>query len=74
MNPLRVAFRNDVVVRSIKVSATIGTLLVAINHGDTLLSANFPAELYWKIPLTYAVPYLVSTYASVSAILDRRQQ
>lgn len=72
MNPLRAALRKDVVLRSLKVSIMIGTLLVAINQGDALLSGNLAAELYWKVPLTYAVPYLVSTYASVAAIMSRQ--
>lgn len=65
---LGIALRKDVVIRSLKVGGIVGTILVAINHGDLLLSGHISADAYWKIPLTYCVPYLVSTYASVSTI------
>ena len=65
---LTIAFRRDVVVRGLKVGGAIGTILVAINQGDLLVAGNLPLDAIWKIPLTYCVPYCVSTYASVSAI------
>ena len=65
---LTIALRRDVVVRGLKVGGVVGTILVAINQGDLLLAGNLPFDAYWKIPLTYFVPYYVSTYASVSAI------
>ena len=55
-------------VRGLKVGGAIGTILVAINQGDLLVAGNLPLDAIWKIPLTYCVPYCVSTYASVSAI------
>lgn len=65
---LRIAMRLDIVLRSLKVSAIIGTILVAINQGDMILTGQLDATAAWKIPLTYLVPYCVSTYGSVSAI------
>lgn len=65
---ISIALRRDVVIRGLKVGGVVGTILVAINQGDLLLSGNLPVDALWKIPLTYCVPYLVSTYASVSAI------
>ena len=70
-NWIAIALRADVFVRSIKVAAIVGTILVAINQGDAILNGVFTPELAWKIPMTYLVPYLVSTYASVSSILKR---
>ena len=46
-------------------------ILVAINQGDAILNGEFTPKLAWKVPMTYLVPYLVSTYASVSSILKR---
>ena len=63
---LRLAFRRDIVLRSLKVALLIGTILTAINHGDLILRGALDASSAWKIPLTYLVPYFVSTYASVS--------
>ena len=56
-------------VRGFRVSLLIGTILTAINQGDLILAGDLGASNAWKIPMTYLVPYLVSTYASVSAIL-----
>ena len=64
MRWFRTALRGDIVRRSLKVGAVVGTILVTINQGDALL-----AEIVTKILLTYCVPYCVSTYASVSAVL-----
>lgn len=52
----------------------VGTALTLINQGNVLLGGNFPTMVYWKLPLTYSVPYLVSTWAAlrISAIGRRR--
>ncbi len=64
----RVAMRRGIVLRGLKVGAIVGTILVAINQGDMILSGQLEASAVWKIPLTYLVPYCVSTYGGVSAI------
>lgn len=66
---LRIAGRRDVVQRSTKVAVLVGTILIAINYGDKIAAAQVGSSDYVKMALTYAVPYCVSTYASVSAIL-----
>jgi hypothetical protein len=71
---LNIATRRDVVVRSLKVGTIVGTILTAINQGDLILAGALGAENAWKIPLTYLVPYCVSTYAGVSAIITRHDQ
>jgi hypothetical protein len=49
----------------------VGTALVALNQGDLLVGwiagARLSATLAWKIPLTYAVPFLVSFGSSRAA-------
>ena len=72
MEWIAIALRRDVVVRGLKVGAVVGTILVAINQGDLILSAQLDAASLWKIPMTYLVPYCVSTYASVAAIRAQR--
>jgi hypothetical protein len=66
---LQTALRRDIVRRSLKVGAVVGTILVTINQGDALLAGAITGEIVTKILLTYCVPYCVSTYASVSAVL-----
>jgi len=58
------------VSRSLFVALIVGTLLTAINQGNVILRGDFPPSLYWKIPLTYAVPYCVAT---TGAILNARR-
>lgn len=65
---LKIAMRRDIVLRGLKVGAIIGTILVAINQGDLILTGQLDASAVWKIPLTYLVPYCVATYGGVSAI------
>ncbi len=65
---LSVALRRDIVIRGLKVGVIVGTILVAINQGDMILSGQLDASAAWKISLTYLVPYCVSTYGGVSAI------
>ncbi len=55
--------------RSLLVALIVGTILTAINQGNIILRGDFPPSLYWKIPLTYMVPYCVTT---TGAILNAR--
>lgn len=55
--------------RSLVIALIVGTILTAINQGNVILSGDFPAALFWKIPLTYCVPFGVAT---TGAILNAR--
>ena len=52
--------------RSAIAAAVVGTILTALNQGDLLLSGQWNSALYWKIPLTYCVPFLVATYGALT--------
>jgi hypothetical protein len=54
--------------RSLGIAAVIGTVLVLINQ-DHILAGRCAVALLWKVPLTYAVPFLVATW---SALLNGR--
>lgn len=71
-----IALDRDVVKRSLKTSLIVGSILAMINHGDALLALEMPLDRIIKMALTYAVPYLVSTSASIGAIRhhDKNQQ
>ena len=69
---LKVAARTDVVRRGLKVGLVVGTILAVINQGNRILAGEWSMEVLLKIAMTYVVPYCVSTYASVSAILAQR--
>ena len=50
--------------RAAKLAAVVGTCLVLINQWEAVTGS---AAMDWlKVVLTYCVPYLVSTYTSVS--------
>ncbi len=51
--------------RSLGIAAVVGTVLLAINQGDLLLSARWPRALVWKVPLTYLVPFVVATWGAL---------
>ena len=58
------ATTNSVPQRSLRIALVVGTLLNLINQGDAILGA---AQIHWfKLVLTYIVPYLVSTYSAVA--------
>lgn len=71
---LSIAMRRDVVARGLKVGLIVGTILTVINYGDVILYGQIDQSAYWKIPLTYLVPFCVSTYAGVEAILRQKNQ
>ena len=51
--------------RSILTALVVGSLLTALNQGNTLAAGNWQAEMFWKIPLTYCVPFCVTTYVAL---------
>lgn len=60
-------FDGPLVARSSRVAVLVGTILVALNQGDQLLQGTFPFETsWWKLPLTYLVPFCVATYGAIS--------
>jgi len=56
-----------IVIRSLKTSIFVGTILALINHGDKLMGGIPDTGVIIKIITSYAVPYTVSTWASVMA-------
>ena len=52
--------------RSLMVAVVVGTILTLLNQGDTILAGNWKTALYWKIPLTYCVPFCVATFGALT--------
>ena len=52
------------VIRSLKVSFLVGTILALINHYDAIFMGNLNSLKVFQILLTYLVPYSVSTFSS----------
>lgn len=53
----------NVVRRAFFVALVVGTLLNIINQGSNFVSGTL---IWWKLVLTYLVPYCVSSYSSAS--------
>jgi hypothetical protein len=68
----RLAFDRAVVRRALRIAAVVGAVLIAINHGDRIVSGTVDARALLKMGLTVVVPYLVSTVSSVGAMRERR--
>jgi hypothetical protein len=47
------------------IALVVGTVLTAINQGDVLLAGTWSSSLLWKIPLTYAMPFIVATLGAL---------
>ena len=67
---LEIAMERPILVRALKTSLFVGSVLVMINQGDVLLDEGVSAVSLPKVLLTFVVPYLVATSASVSTRLD----
>jgi len=67
-NWLHVAFEGPTVRRALRAAAVVGLIQITINHGDNILRGEIDPVRLLKMALTAFVPYLVSTYSSVSAL------
>jgi hypothetical protein len=54
--------------RSLSVALVVGTVLTMLNQGDTLFAGEWKNALYWKIPLTFCVPFLVATFGAMTNV------
>jgi hypothetical protein len=51
--------------RSLLVALLNGTVLNSINQGPEIFTGNWP--IWWKLLLTYSVPFCVASYGSYAA-------
>jgi hypothetical protein len=70
---LRCAIGNGRLLRrSLRIAVIVGTVLVAINHGNVIMVGTWHESLAWKIPLTYAVPFSVAMWSALSNLRAHR--
>ena len=50
--------------KALLTALVVGTILTAINHGDTIMQGEWPPML--KIVLTYCTPYCVTTWGAIT--------
>lgn len=65
---LRLAKDASIVRRAVGVAAVVGSVLIAINHGDAILRGDLSPVRVARMALTALVPSCVSTYSSVQAL------
>ena len=64
---LRCALRHIPMLRRSLIAALfVGTVLTLLNQSNALLSGQWHNDLYWRIPLTYCVPFCVATYGALT--------
>lgn len=63
------AFGDGAPVRALATAVAVGTLLIVIDHGDTILAGSIPPLA--KFLSTYCVPYAATTWG---AIIEKRAQ
>ena len=66
---LQLAFGDGTPKKAFFTALVVGSILTSINHGDMILSGEYP---YWlKVLLTYFVPYCVTTWGAITGKLVR---
>lgn len=61
----------SVIRRAAIIAFIVGQVLAAINHGDRILTGTMTGGDWFKIALTFLVPYTVSTISSVLALREQ---
>ena len=51
--------------RSLAAAIVVGTIVLAINQGDIIVTGKSTASLAWKIPLSYITPFLVASWGAL---------
>lgn len=69
---LRSLVEPQILLRSLKIAAVVGTILVGINHGDLIIKGDTEKIEWYKIALTYIVPYCVSTYSAIVSSVSKK--
>ena len=70
---LTLAVKPSIVMRGLKFSLVVGTILVLINHGDTLFTTGVSQTQIFQILLTYVVPYVVSSLSSIQSMMEQEE-
>ncbi|MDO6621268.1 nitrate/nitrite transporter NrtS [Oceanihabitans sp. 1_MG-2023] len=66
---VKIASEREIVISSLKVAIVVGLILNLINQGEKLIALDFKHLNLLKFFITFSVPYMVSTYASVKVKL-----
>ncbi len=67
---LTLCFTRPVIKRASWTALIVGTILILINHGSSILKGEVDLTRILQMCLTAIVPYIVSTVSSVSTLLS----
>jgi hypothetical protein len=70
---LVLCFQRSTVRRAVTVALVVGPILTLINQYDAIASGSFGGKFFFKLRLTFLVPYSVSSYSSVMALRAARR-
>ncbi|MBT3995563.1 MAG: hypothetical protein HOF01_07165 [Chloroflexi bacterium] len=62
-----------VIRRALKTAVVVGTTLVAITQGASLIAGEWTSRMAWQIPLTVMVPFTVSLLTSATVVGSARR-
>jgi len=60
------------IIQAIKIAVVVGTILNIINQGDYIFHMQFEHINYFKMGLTFFVPFCVSTYTAVTMNMKQK--
>ena len=72
LNLLQLAFGDGTTKKALFSAMVVGSILTSINHGDMILSGEYPSWL--KVLLTYFVPYCVTTWGAITGKLTSQRK
>tara|TARA_Y100000588_G_scaffold289120_1_gene307673 strand:- start:72 stop:344 length:273 start_codon:yes stop_codon:yes gene_type:complete len=72
LNLTQLAFGEGTTKKAFYSALVVGSILTGINHGDMILSGEYPPWL--KVMLTYFVPYCVTTWGAITGKLTRQRK
>ena len=72
INLLQLAFGDGTTKKAFFSALVVGSILTGINHGDMILSGEYPPWL--KVMLIYFVPYCVTTWGAITGKLTSQRK
>ena len=72
LNLLQLAFGDGTPKKAFFTALVVGSILTGINHGDMILSGEYPSWL--KVLPTYFVPYCVTTWGAITGKLTHQRK
>lgn len=59
--------------RSSVIALAVGSILICVNHGDHLCQEPVCTGFFWKLALSYVVPFVVSFGSTALALRDAQR-